>query len=187
MTATTLSTSPSKPANASLHAVWRLIDKNMALPKRKQAKQAANAGGDAGFEAGFDPGFEAITQPISNEKAIYIIKQGMPTAVMEPLSGYLGVGRGELAKILDMDRTTALRRSGKDMSLPKRSAENVLRVLDLEALARATFAQEDAALQWLRKPHPLLAGESPLMAAATHYGVQQVKEILVAIKYGGVV
>lgn len=50
-----------------------------------------------------------------------------------------------------------------------------------------TFGTEEAALEWMRKPHPMLDGESPLESAATSFGSRRVRNILVSIKYGGVV
>lgn len=160
----------------SLRAVWKIIESTEPSPKPVKTGYLAIVRLAAGE-----------TAPLSNEKAIHFIKLGMPVQVIEPLSGYLGMGKGELIQILDLDRATALRRSGKNQSLPKRSAENVLRVLELEAMARDTFANEDEALAWLRRPHPLMDGDSPLAASSTSFGVNQVKEILVAIKYGGAV
>lgn len=74
-----------------------------------------------------------------------------------------------------------------DQPLPTHSAESVLRLLELEEIANDTFDSEGAALDWLRRPHPMLDGESPLQAAKTSFGAQRVKDILLAVKYGGVV
>lgn len=57
---------------------------------------------------------------------------------------------------------------------------------ELERMAVDTFETGDDAAQWLRKPHPLLEGRSPIQAARTEAGAQVVKSILVAIKHGGV-
>ncbi|UUZ66527.1 MbcA/ParS/Xre antitoxin family protein (plasmid) [Polaromonas sp. P1-6] len=54
-------------------------------------------------------------------------------------------------------------------------------------MAKTTFETEDDARVWLERPHPLLDGESPLEAAKTTPGAQHVKQILIAIKYGGAV
>ena len=89
--------------------------------------------------------------------------------------------------ILDLDRTTLLRRASKDQPLPTHSAENVLRVLELKDAAIDTFETESMALDWMRRPHPMLDGESPLESAATSFGSRRVREILLAIQYGGVV
>lgn len=58
---------------------------------------------------------------------------------------------------------------------------------ELEGLARSTFETADEAAAWLRRPHPMLDGKSPLECAATSLGAQRVKDVLVAIKHGGVV
>ncbi|MEK7663796.1 MAG: MbcA/ParS/Xre antitoxin family protein [Actinomycetota bacterium] len=67
------------------------------------------------------------------------------------------------------------------------SIANVLQLRDLEKMANDTFESEEAASGWLRRPHPMLDGESPLEAAKTSFGTRRVKDILVALKYGGVV
>lgn len=123
----------------------------------------------------------------NSEQALRILKRGISSRVIDPLSDYLEMGKGELAEILDLDRTTALRRAGKDQPLPTHSAENVLRVLELEEMATDTFETQAVALGWLRRPHPLLDGESPLQSAKTSFGTRRVKDMLVAIKHGGVV
>ncbi|MEO5795594.1 MAG: antitoxin Xre/MbcA/ParS toxin-binding domain-containing protein [Rhodoferax sp.] len=123
----------------------------------------------------------------NSEQALRILKRGISSRVIDPLSDYLEMGKGELAEILDLDRTTALRRAGKDQPLPTHSAENVLRVLELEEMATDTFETQAIALGWLRRPHPMLDGESPLQSAKTSFGTRRVKDMLVAIKHGGVV
>ncbi len=66
-------------------------------------------------------------------------------------------------------------------------AEDLLRLFEIEKMANDTFETEEAALAWLRRPHPMLEGESPLESAKISFGARRVKDILVAIKYGGVV
>ena len=50
-----------------------------------------------------------------------------------------------------------------------------------------TFETEDEIPAWLRHPHPVLEDDGPLEAAKTSFGAQRVKDILIAIRYGGVV
>ncbi len=123
----------------------------------------------------------------NSEKAVSILRQGISSRAIEPLSDLFGVGKGDFAAYLDLDRTTALRRANKDQALPMHAAEGVLRLLELEAMATDTFESDDAAHGWLRKQHPMLEGECPLEAAKTSFGTRRVKDMLVAIKYGGVV
>ncbi|MCV0438895.1 MAG: MbcA/ParS/Xre antitoxin family protein [Hydrogenophaga sp.] len=57
---------------------------------------------------------------------------------------------------------------------------------DMQQLATDVFGKREAA-DWIQRPHPMLEGKTPSDAAATSLGLQRVMEILVAIKYGGVV
>jgi putative toxin-antitoxin system antitoxin component (TIGR02293 family) len=164
--ATSISSQSMTDRTKSLGAVWNIIE---PLPA-----------GAASAVDGHQPSF-------SNEQAIRILKRGISSRVIEPLSEYLSVGKGELVGILDLDRTTLLRRATRDQPLPTHSAENVLRVLELKDAAIATFETEAMALDWMRRPHPMLDGESPLESAATSFGARRVRDILLAIQYGGVV
>lgn len=59
---------------------------------------------------------------------------------------------------------------------------------ELFRLLRATFETPSDAARWWRSPHPMLTdGVSPLFAAKTARGVVEVRAILAAIHYGGVV
>lgn len=61
-----------------------------------------------------------------------------------------------------------------------------VRGTDLLALARTVFINEEAASVWMKRPHVLLGGASPHEAARnSEAGATRVREILVAIKYGG--
>ncbi len=131
--------------------------------------------------------FTSALAAFNSEKAVSILRQGISSRAIEPLSDLFGVGKGDFAAYLDLDRTTALRRANKDQALPMHAAEGVLRLLELEAMATDTFESDDAAHGWLRRPHAMLEGECPLEAAKTSFGTRRVKDMLVAIKYGGVV
>jgi uncharacterized protein (DUF2384 family) len=98
-----------------------------------------------------------------------------PTRVMvgARLAGLSSVGACKLLK--------------RGISSQDHSAESVLRLLELGQMAADTFETEDEASAWLRRAHPVLEGDSPLEAAKTSFGAQRVKDILIAIRYGGVV
>lgn len=164
--ATSISSRTAADRSKSLGAVWNIIE-----PLPADAASLVD-----GYKLSF-----------TNEQALRILKRGISSRVIEPLSEYLSVGKGELVGILDLDRTTLLRRATRDQPLPTHSAENVLRVLELKDAAIDTFETEAMALDWMRRPHPMLDGESPLESAATSFGARRVRDILLAIKYGGVV
>ena len=66
-------------------------------------------------------------------------------------------------------------------------ADSVLRLIELQELAEEVFGDQEAAKTWLHKPHPLFGEMQPVEIAKSSYGAQRVKQVLVAIKYGGVV
>lgn len=57
---------------------------------------------------------------------------------------------------------------------------------ELDRMATDTFETREEAAKWLRMPHPMLDGVAPLQIAVTKAGAERVKDILTAIKYGGV-
>lgn len=124
---------------------------------------------------------------LSSVGACKLLKRGISSQAIGQLGDYLGLGKGVVAEYLDLDRSTANRRVAKGQLLPIHSAESVLRLLELGQMAADTFETEDEASAWLRRSHPMLDGDSPLEAAKTSFGAQRVKDILIAIRYGGVV
>jgi putative toxin-antitoxin system antitoxin component (TIGR02293 family) len=128
-----------------------------------------------------------IPHHLSATKAYFIVKLGIPSRSLEPLSVHLGIGKGAAAGVLGMDRVTANRKVAKDDVLPTYAAESMLRLLELDAMARDTFETTEEAAAWLRQAHPMLDGEKPLDCAKSGFGAERVKDILNALKYGGVV
>lgn len=123
---------------------------------------------------------------IANDVGHVILREGVAGRVLTPLAELLELGPTQLAPVIGIDRTTARRYARDDQPLPKHSAETVLHLAELEAFALDVFDSEQAAHDWLKSAHPML-GESPIDAASSSYGAQRVREILTAIKYGGVV
>lgn len=116
-----------------------------------------------------------------------ILRRGVPGRALSALGNYLGVGKAVLADLVGMDRTTASRRVASGQRLPTHAAERVLRLLELQSFADDTFETSEAASAWMRRGHEMLEGETPLEWAKSGYGAQRVRELLVALKFGGAV
>lgn len=119
--------------------------------------------------------------------AYEIVRCGVPSRALIPLGDYLGIGKGALANLVRLNRFIAYRKSASDQPLPMHVAESVLRLLELQYLAEDTFDTLDATFAWLRCGHPMLDDEAPLERVKSAYGSEQVKEILVALKFRGAV
>ncbi len=59
-----------------------------------------------------------------------------------------------------------------------------LRLISISARAGEVFSNQEKALHWLSSPNPSLDGLTPLEAAATDKGYQEVEDILTRIEYG---
>ena len=124
---------------------------------------------------------------LSSAQAHTIVKRGISSRSLTPLRKYLGLGKGAVAGYLNLDRSAASRKEAKGEMLPTYAAESLLRLLELDGLAKQTFETLEEAAGWLRQPHPMLEGESPLECAKSDFGTQRVKDILVAIMHGVVI
>jgi len=63
-------------------------------------------------------------------------------------------------------------------------SHKLLRFLSISARAGEVFANRDKALEWLQAPCPALHGATPLDAAETESGCQEVEDILGRIEHG---
>lgn len=167
----------------ALQTLWDLLD----LPRAPESAPRRQTRTGSGRAAALAPSSFAAGFYFSPGQAYGIVKKGIPSRALNPLSEYLGLGKGAVVGYLDMDRATATRKEAKDEMLPTHAAESLLRLLELDSLAKETFETPEEAAAWMRKPHPMLDGETPLQCAKSGFGAQRVKDILVAIKYGGVV
>ena len=61
------------------------------------------------------------------------------------------------------------------------------RLLELDAMAGNIFETREEASAWLLQPHPMLNEQTPLDCAKSSSGAERVKDILNAVKHGGVV
>jgi len=119
-------------------------------------------------------------------KGHQLIRRGLSSTLIVPVSQYLGIGKGILAELMDLDRGTATRLSSKDQYLPTHAAETLLRLVEIHDMAADVFVSEKDVAAWLQAPHPLLDNEKPLDAIKTSYGAQLVRNLLMSTKYGGV-
>jgi putative toxin-antitoxin system antitoxin component (TIGR02293 family) len=185
-------TVPPEDRTEALAAIWTILDAPRFVPSETSVEADAVPVGRviAAKQTQHDnfPRHD-VNSPvmITNSLAYNIIKRGISSRALDPLGKALGLGKGVVAEYLDLDRGTANRRASRDLPLPTHAAESVMRILEIDQMAAETFESEAESSNWLRKPHPMLDGETPLECAKSSYGTQRVKDILLAIKYGGVV
>ena len=163
--------SQATPREQQLHELWDLIRPEPSGPPTGSPASSLSYRDLAG----------------DKRTAHLIVREGVPPQAIAPLGELLGVGVRHIAEYLDIDRGTPARQAARGQPLPRHASEGVLRLLEIEQLAHDSFETEDEARDWLKRPHPMLDGETPLQAAGTSFGADEVRSILVAIRYGGVV
>jgi len=117
---------------------------------------------------------------------IKIVRAGVSSVVMVSASEHFGIPRNLFAKLLGMSSATAERKFKARSLLGQTETERLERIALIENEAEKVFGTSVMALNWLTKNNAAL-GESPLAMLDTETGAGEVRKVLSAIAYGGVV
>lgn len=109
------------------------------------------------------------------------IERGLPSAALARLVHALAPDNPDFKYKL-VPRATFARSKGKRLS-PAHS-ERIARYARLWSAALNVWKSEDAARDFLWRPHPLLDGRSPIEVAATEVGARLVEELLGGLEHG---
>jgi len=137
---------------------------------------------------------EAIPLYRSDPQArIAVIRHGIPAAMISSLSGRMGMSKETLLSSLGLSRATISRKEKDAALLSKDESERVLGVETLIGMVQAMVEQSgDSAgfnaarwvSEWLTKPLPALAGETPASYMDTFEGQKLVAELLAMSQSG---
>ena len=117
---------------------------------------------------------------------IEAIRGGVSARMIDDMAAYLDVGKTELFKLLRTPESTAHKLIRDNRPLGPGPSERVVRVADIARLAEETFGGRDGARRWLKTPNVALGNATPLSMLDTEPGASEVRRILSAITYGGV-
>ena len=134
-----------------------------------------------------EPEGEGVNFAVSSETAARVIHSGLGARAVELFADAITTDRAAVLKTIGIDKTTLRRRVRNKKLLDPPQAEATIRTMELVTLAVETFGTAENGWLWLKKPHPLLDGISPLEYATNQYGAEKVKSMLYAIRFGGVV
>ena len=123
----------------------------------------------------------------SGTAAEAVVRQGLKAPLLAELASATGIDVRHLYEFAGIDRTTVARRAARDDLLPQEVSVKAMEFADLIAAAVDVFGSVGDAALWLTRPHPLLDDEAPLQRARTPWGLQRVRSMLGALKYGGAV
>lgn len=111
-------------------------------------------------------------------------RTGLAKTEVREVSRQLDLTMRELAPLLDTTERTLARRLEGQGDLTKSESERLLLLRQLAGHGVDVFEDQGKFNRWLRRPLPLLEGQSPLDLLDTASGFQVVDELLGRIEYG---
>ena len=110
------------------------------------------------------------------------IRAGLPYAALEHVRDHLDASDDLLARALGVSART-LKRRRETGTLTTDESDRLVLLAEIVALARQALDSAESAREWLRTPHSMLGGESPLDHMDTVTGMQEIKTMLHHIEY----
>lgn len=134
--------------------------------------------------------FHTISQwvdAMSDEARVGVIRHGLGANVARSIGETFAISVSELAKVLLVSESTLTRKSRDNSLLDPSTTERVLRIALITILATDIFEDVDATVAWMTRDNVALGGHTPLSLCDNDISAAQVRRVLHAIDYGGVV
>ncbi len=134
--------------------------------------------------------FQAITrlmEGMTDEAQVNIIRHGLSANFARSLGQTFAISVGELAKVLLVSESTLTRKTRDNALLDPSATERMMRIAAITALATDVFEDEAKATGWMTRANVALGGQTPLSLCDNDISAGQVRRVLRAIEYGGVV
>lgn len=128
-------------------------------------------------------GEEVLYQRVrSNADLQRVVAEGLPVRALDETALYVTGSRRAAAALRDrlVPRATRARRTRLRLT----ESERVERLARVMALAEQVWEGCDEAREFLRQPHPVLDGKSPLEMTETELGARRVESLLMKLEYG---
>jgi putative toxin-antitoxin system antitoxin component (TIGR02293 family) len=130
--------------------------------------------------------FKQSVIQVGTVERINRIRTGIEAANIIHVSEYFKVPREEIGNIIGISPATMNRKIKANSALSPSESERLERIAEIEAEAEDVFGGPEKAKRWLLKTN-LALGSAPLSMLDTDIGTGEVRKVLSAIAYGGVV
>ena len=110
-------------------------------------------------------------------------RAGVSKKEFERLKEKIGLDYDQLAHILDVARTTLISKKG-DERFSSGLSEKIMSLADLYSYGYEIFGDQQEFNQWIFQPIPALGGKAPYAFLDSHYGREEVRNIIGRIAYG---
>jgi len=129
------------------------------------------------------PSTAASIIPEIGSDPVAAVRSGLPYAALEHVREHLDASDDLLARALGISSRTLSRRR-ETGTLTTDESDRLVLLAEIVVLARQALDSAEAARDWLRTPHSILGGESPLDHMDTVAGMNEVKTMLYHVEYG---
>lgn len=126
-----------------------------------------------------------IVKANPNER-IKIVREGVPTYILESTWKYFDMPRAEFVSLLGTSTATVERKIKAGILLGHTETERLERIALITDEAEKVFGEANSARSWLTEFN-IVFGATPLSMMDTETGVGEVRKVLSAIAYGGAV
>ena len=109
------------------------------------------------------------------------VRKGLGMGVLDAVFEALNLDQSDVQDVLDISVRTLQRRRKQGKDLTPAESDRLWRLLHIWERSRTAFASDDAARTWLKTPHGLLDGETPLERLDTEPGLREVEDLLTTI------
>ena len=112
------------------------------------------------------------------------ILAGLEFKAVDKLKAHAALTDPELARLLGISEATLRRARAAGKALDAATSDRLYRLSKILAVAEEVLPDANAAMSWLRRPQPGLAGQTPLDLLVTQAGADEVETLLRRIDYG---
>ncbi len=122
-------------------------------------------------------------QPRSLLDWVTLVRQGLPTSVVDEVTKAVQLTQAELSAALGIPERTLIRRKKEGVLSPEESTK-LLRLARVMQRAVEVFEDPESAIDWLKTANRSLGGFSPLALLDTDIGTESVLDTLGRIEHG---
>ena len=113
------------------------------------------------------------------------VRGGLGMDEVDVVKKELDLDQSALQDVLGVSIRTLQRRRNEGKDLTPAESDRLWRLLHIWIRSRRAFASDTSARTWLKTPHGLLDGESPLQRLDTEPGLREVEDLLTTIDETG--
>lgn len=124
---------------------------------------------------------------IGDSERLQHIKAGLSPRLGQAVRLLFNLPEAGLAELLNNSISTLERRRREDRPLDPVASERLDRIADITRLAEEIFETREAAVDWMSRPNRALGDSTPVLLCETEIGARQVRRVLHALDWGGVV